>query len=338
MSVARLALTISAALLALCATRAHPERLQEARPLMGTVVEITADGADAQALHAAVNAAYGEMNRLSDMMNRFNPASAVSAINDAAGARAVPVPPELMEVLAMAQRMSARTQGAFDVTIGALQGWRFRPGEERVPARAEITAQLPLIDWRKLELDPRAGTAFLRAPGMRIDLGGIAKIYILDAGWRTLERHGVARALVNGGGDVRVGGPSAGPPWRIGVRDPRAPSGLLGVAEVTRGFVSSSGDYERAFVRDGTRYHHILDPRTGFPSEGPSGVTVIAEEIEAANGLSVAIMVLGKSAGIRLIAATPGADGMIVDRDGSVWMSEGFRRRLQPAAAQPGIR
>ncbi len=303
---------------------------------MGTVVEITADGADEQALHAAVNAAYGEMNRLSDMMNRYNPASVVSAINDAAGARAVPVPPELMEVLAMAHRMSTRTQGAFDVTIGSLHGWRFRPGEERVPARAEIAAQLPLIDWRKLELDARAGTARLRVPGMRIDLGGIAKLYILDAGWRTLERHGVVRALVNGGGDVRVGGPPDGPPWRIGVRDPRAPGVLLGVAEVARGFVSASGDYERAFVRDGRRYHHILDPRTGFPSEGPSGVTVIAEEIDAANGLSVAIMVLGKATGIRLIAATPGADGVIVDRDGSVWMSDGFRRRLKPAVTQPG--
>jgi thiamine biosynthesis lipoprotein len=323
---------VVAGLLALGAAHAHAERLQEARPLMGTVVEITAEGADPQALHGAINAAYAEMNRLSDMMNRYNAASVVSAINDAAGARAVSVPPELMEVLEMAQRMSARTQGAFDVTIGSLQGWRFRPGEERVPTRAEIAAQLPLVDWRKLALDAGERTAFLRAPGMRIDLGGIAKIYILDAGWRALERNGVARALVNGGGDVRAGGPAAGPAWRIGVRDPRAPGTLLGVAEVACGFVSSSGDYERAFVRDGRRYHHILDPRTGFPAVGPSGVTVIATQIEAANGLSVAIMVLGKAAGIRLVAETPGAEAVIVDRDGSVWMSDGFRARLKPAA------
>lgn len=302
-------------------------RVHEARPLMGTVVEMTAEGLEESELHAAAGAAWREMARLSDMMNHYDPASAVSALGAAAGLRAVAVPPELAEVLAMARAMSERTQGAFDVTIGALTGWRFRPGEARLPSAAEVAAQRYRVDYRKLKLDPAARTAFLAERGMRLDLGGIAKVYILRAGLRVLESRGAARAMLNGGGDVIAHGGG----WRVGVRDPRAPQTLLGVLELDRGAVLSSGDYERYFEKDGRRYHHILDPRTGYPAEGPRGVTLFAEDYVAINGLTVAIMVLGKDAGVRLIAATPGVEGLIVDRDGALWMSEGFRRRLLPA-------
>lgn len=326
-------LPIAAALLALAAVGlARAARVDEARPLMGTVVEISAEAGDETALRAAVAAAFGEMERLIVIMNHYDPASVVTAINEAAGGRAVPAPPELMAVLTMAQRLSERTNGAFDITVGSLRGWRFRPGEVRLPSRPEIARQLGLVDYRKLELDPRSGTAFLARAGMRIDLGGIAKLYIVHAGLRALERGGVTRAMVNGGGgDLEVIAPAGSRPWRVGVRDPRAPDRLLGVLELTRGFVASSGDYERFFLKDGKRYHHILDPRTGFPSEGPQGVTLTGADLDAVNGLSVAIMVLGKEYGIRLIRAAPGLEGLIIDRDGTTWMSPGFRARLKPA-------
>ncbi|HXF66726.1 MAG TPA: FAD:protein FMN transferase [Burkholderiales bacterium] len=330
-----LRLLCSLALLAALANGAglaRAARVEEARPLMGTVVKISAEARDGVALRAAVEAAYREMARLTDMMNHYDPKSVVSAINDAAGVRPVPVPPELMEVLAMAHRLSERTGGAFDVTVGSLRGWRFRPGEERLPSSEEIAAQLGAVGYRRLALDERARTAFLSRHGMRIDLGGIAKLYIVHAGMRVLERAGVARAMVNGGGgDLEVIAPPRARPWRIGVRDPRTPQRLLGVLELARGFVASSGDYERYFVRNGRRYHHILDPRTGYPSEGPRGVTLTGGELAAINGLTVAIMVLGKTEGVRLIEKSPGVEGVIVDRDGSVWMSPGFRARLRPA-------
>lgn len=322
---------LATALLMLVSHALHGATVHESRPLMGTVVELRAEGESEPALASAVGAAYREMMRLSDMMNHYDPRSVVSAINDAAGLRAIAVPPELVGVLAMSQRLSARTGGAFDITVGALRGWGFRPGEERVPSSDELAAQRAKVDYRKLALDPRAGTASLAERGMRIDLGGSAKLYILDAGMRTLVHHGVARAMVNGGGDVQVIAPPRERPWRVGIRDPLAPDRLVGVAEVRQGFISSSGDYERHFIRDGKRYHHILDPRTGSPSIGPRGVTLIGTDLEAVNGLSVAIMVLGKAAGIQLIEATSGLDAMIVDRDGSVWMTQGFRSRLKPA-------
>jgi len=276
--------------LSLLAGNADAARAQDARPLMGTAVEIVAEGADETALRVAIEAAYREMNRLSDMMNHYDPRSVVSAINEAAGARAVAVPPELMAVLEMAQHVSARSRGAFDVTIASLRGWRFRPDDPRMPEAGEIARQLPRVNWRNLQL--KSNTAFLSKAGMRIDLGGIAKLYVLEAGVRTLEKSGVRRMLVNGGGDVLAR--SDGAAWRVGVRDPRAPDKLLGAIELRRGIVASSGDYERYFEKGGRRYHHILDPRTGYPAEGPRGVTLLAERLEAVNGLGVAIISTSK--------------------------------------------
>jgi len=320
---------MAAGLLALAAA-ASAAPLREARPLMGTLVEVTVEpsaGSESRA-HAAIDAAYREMQRLSDMMNHYDPKSVVSAINDAAGVSALRVPPELMAVLAMAQAMSARSDGAFDITIASIRGWRFRAGDPRLPPAAEIASQRPLVDWRELRLDTRAQSAYLARRGMRIDLGGIAKLYIVHAGIELLARSGLSRAMVNGGGDVEAIGGSRERPWRVGVRDPRAPERLLGVLRIERGFVVSSGDYERAFLRDGKRYHHILDPRTGYPAAGPRGVTLLGERLEDVNGLGVAIMVRGKADGMRWLSEDAGVDGLIVDTDGSLWMTPRFRGRF----------
>jgi thiamine biosynthesis lipoprotein len=320
--------TICALLLLALAGGVQAARIHDARPLMGTVVEISAEGAAEERLRAAAAAAFAAMGRLSAMMNHYDPASAVSEINRAAGERAVRVPRELMDVLRSAQAVSRRTNGAFDVTIGALRGWRFRADDPAMPSAAQIEAERPLVDYRRLVLDERASSAFLQTPGMRIDLGGIAKLYILEAGVRVLARE-AERALVNGGGDVAAWTASGSRPWRVGVRDPRAPGELAGVVELSRGFVASSGDYERYFERGGVRYHHILDPRTGQPARGGRGVTLVAERLEDVNGLGVAIMVLGRKEAERIAAQAPQVDILMVDASGSVWLSPGMRARLK---------
>jgi thiamine biosynthesis lipoprotein len=148
---------------------------------------------------------------------------------------------------------------------------------------------------------------------MRIDLGGIAKLHILDAGRRALRLRGVGRALVNGGGDVVAH--SDGAPWRVGVRDPREPGRLLGKLELANGAVASSGDYERP--------GHVIDPRTGHPARGARGVTLVGP-VDAVNGLGPAIMVLGPEAG-RKLAVSAKLEALIVDAAGRLWMSPGFR-------------
>lgn len=298
---------------------------------MGTMVSITVEGPDRAALTRATQAAYAEMSRLSDMMNHYRPQSVVSAVNEAAGIRPVTVPPELLEVLEMASAVSRRTDGAFDITVGGLRGWRFRADDPQMPSADAVARQKALIDYRDLVLDPAERTAYLRRPGQRIDLGGIAKLYILRAGMSVLAAQGIGRALINGGGDVVVRGGTRSKPWRVGIRDPERPAGLLGVIAVTDGYVVSSGDYERYFIKEGKRYHHIIDPRTGYPSEGPRHVTLVSERMEDVNGIATAIMVLGAPAGRQMIADTPGLDGIIVDRDGTRWMSAGLGTRLAPA-------
>jgi thiamine biosynthesis lipoprotein len=305
----------------LCACGRAPVEYRDSRPLMGTQVDIVLEGTSRADLQDASDAAYREMTRLSNMMNHYDPNSVVSAINNAAGQKPVRVPPELMEVLKMARATSQRTQGAFDITIGSLRGWRFDPQQPAMPTPAQIRTQLPLVDYRHLVLDETAQTAYLTRPGMRIDLGGIAKLYILDAGKRVLAARGVKRAMLNGGGDVEVMGGTTARPWHVGIRDPRVPSQLFAVLDIDEGFVASSGDYERYFFQDGKRYHHILNPKTGYPTTGLRHVTLVSRDLNTVNGISAAVMVLGMTQGRTLIESTPGLQGLLIDADGTVWVS-----------------
>lgn len=306
--------------------RAATARLRWQRPLMGSVVDIAATG-DAAALAPALDAAFAEMARLAAMMSHYTPTSTVGAIGLAAGLQAVPVPRELMQVLLAAQAVSRRSDGAFDATVGAVGRWHFDPAAPQMPAPAYIAGHLQAVDWRGLVLDERAGTAMLKRRGMRLDTGGIAKLPILEAGLRTLQQHGIATALVNGGGDVLAIAAPGAQPWRVGIRDPRAPQRLAGTLRIGNGIVASSGDYERCFVRDGRFYHHVLDPRTGYPAQGPHGVTLVADTLEAVNGIGTAVMVLPPAAGRALLQAS-GVDALVGGRDGALWRSAGLQRRL----------
>lgn len=305
---------------------------RDARALMGTRVDMVAQGSDATTVRTAMAQAWGEMERLAAMMTRYEPGSAVSAINRAAGLHAVAVTPELMAVLRSAQDLAARTQGAFDITVGALRAWHFDRGQSALPAAREIEAQRRLVGWRGLELDERAGRARLAERGMALDLGGVAKLPILQAGIEVLRRCGIGDALLNGGGDVLVAGQLHGRPWRVGLRDPRAPERMLGVLALQeQAIVASSGDYERFFMARGERQHHILDPATGRPTHGPHGVSLWARDASSVNGLGTAMMVLGSEGARALLRNQPGVQALVAERDQSVWRTPGMAAALQAA-------
>ncbi|AMO25189.1 thiamine biosynthesis protein ApbE [Ramlibacter tataouinensis] len=297
---------------------------------MGTRVDLTVQGEDAASLAPAMQAAFGRMEALAALMSHYELTSRVSAIGLASGLQPVAVEPELMAVLRMAQGVSGRTHGAFDATVGSLGLWHFDGPDPGMPEPAQITRRLPSVDWRNLRLDERSQTAYLTQRGMRLDLGGIAKLYILQAGLDALKSHGVRSALVNGGGDVLALSAPGDAPWRVGIRDPRQPQRLLGALDIGSGIVASSGDYERFFTRAGRRWHHVLDPRTGQPTQGVRGVTLVADTLEGVNGLGAAAMVLGAGEGRELLRRTAGTEAMVAGADGNIWLSERLRERLRP--------
>lgn len=300
------------------------------RNLMGTRVDIVAEAPAGAATEAALAAAFAEMERLEQMMSRYRSGNPLAALQLAAGIQPVALPTEMLAVLKLAQGVSERSGGAFDISVGAFSGWHFEATQNSIPTAAELARETPLVDYRDLQLDPAAGRAYLRRRGMRLDLGGIAKLPILEAGMGVLRRHGIASAMLNGGGDVRIAGRLQGRPWIVGLRDPRAPQRLLGsLALEGQAWVAASGDYERGFWRDGRYYHHILDPRSGQPSRAAHGVTLVAREMEAVNGLGAALMVLGAARGRALLA--PQVDALIVGPEQGLWLSPGMARRLHPA-------
>lgn len=325
---------VAAFALAVLAGCAQPEMLvhRASRPLLGAVVEIVTEGPDNKRLVHATESAFGEMERLAAIMDEEDPRSAVSDLHREAGRNPVAVPPELMHLLRMARAVSERTQGAFDVTAGSLRDRRV--GEKR-------PAQPAPVDYRDLVLDEAGRTAFLARPGMRLELGRVARLFLLHAGMVRLKRNAVAHAMISAGGDAEVVGKFGGRLWRVGIRDARAPDRLFGAVELKHGFVVSAGEHERYFIRSGGRYRDILDPRTGSPAAGPRGVTLIAEDLDLINGLAHAIMVMGEAKGRVLIEQQPALEGVIFNRDGSVWVSPGLGTRLgferldaaQPAAA-----
>ena len=303
--------------------------------LMGTRIDIVVDPAGllpAQKVNDAIAAAQHSMQQLAAMMNRYDRRSIVSRINAASGLQPVRVPNELMAVLRTAQALTVFTGGAFDATVGALTGWHFDGSTGQPPSSDVIRQQRAHVHAEGLTLDMTAGTAFLREPGMAIDLGGVAKLPILDAGLDVLRSHGIANALINGGGDVLVMGLLQGRAWRIGLRDPLHPEHLLGTVNLEHGgIVASSGDYERGYWYEGRRMHHVLDPRTGYPTMGVHGVAMVAARVADVNGLGAAAMVKGLPAAQAMFERRPAVHALVVGSD-AVWSTPALRNMGARAA------
>jgi thiamine biosynthesis lipoprotein len=299
---------------------------------MGTEVELTAWTADDVRAEAAFTAVFGEFDRLDAMMSVWKDGSDVLRLNAAAGDHAVPVSPETREVLRVARQVSDQTEGRFDVTFGALSGlWKFdtQDKDDSIPDRREVLKRLPLVNYRDIEVDDRAGTALLKRKGMRVNLGGIGKGYAVDRSAAILRESGLRDFMIQAGGDMYVGGRRGDRPWRLGIRDPRGPADRsFAMLDLTDGTFSTSGDYERFFIKDGRRYHHILDLSVGEPAQGCRSVTLVTDRAVIADALAKGVFILGPDAGMALIERTPGVQGVIVSAKNEVLISSGLRGRL----------
>lgn len=313
------------------APKANAQLVERSRVSMGSAVNLSAFAADEPAAVAAFEKVFAEFDRLDALMSVWKEGSDVLRINGAAGKHAVAVSPETREVLHAAQEVSEWTEGKFDVTFGALSGlWKFDHDiDGQIPDRSEITSRLPLIDYRALQVDDRAGTAALARAGMKVHLGGVGKGYAIDRAVGILREAGQTDFMIQSGGDLFISGRRGDRPWRVGIQDPRgAPNTLFAAIEITDAAFSTSGDYERFFVRDGRRYHHILDPDTGEPAMATRSVTIMAKTATMSDGLSTGVFIMGADKGMALIERLEDVEGVIVTADNQVRVSSGLKGRL----------
>jgi thiamine biosynthesis lipoprotein len=298
---------------------------------MGSELALSAWSGDEAAVTAAFDAVFHEFDRLDSLMSVWRSGSDVVRLNQAAGEHPVPVSPETIEVFDAARTISEWTGGKFDVTFGALSDlWRFDQDQDnRIPDPREVRLRLPLIDYRALVVDPTRGTAYLQKRGMRVHLGGIGKGYAVERAAKIFRDHGVENFLIQAGGDLYVGGLEDGRPWRIGINDPRGRGGdSFAALDLSNATFSTSGDYERFFVKDGVRYHHLLDPATGEPARGCRSVTIVAPSPTLADGLSTGVFIMGPVKGMALIEKLPGVEGVIVTAKNEVLVSSGLKGKL----------
>ncbi len=297
---------------------------------MGTVMIHKAYGSNAREACCAVEA---EAERLEAMLSRFRQESIISRINRLAGISKEVIEPEVSEILSHALEISELSQGLFDVTIGPLVDlWDYKNAVEP-PEEDKIKAILPLINYRDLELNATDHIAGLKKTGQTIDLGGIAKGLSSDRFMVLFENYGVKSAFSNIGGNVStLGSKPDGSAWKVGIRHPRQ-SGLLGAVAVTGKAVVTSGDYERFFIaKDGRRYHHILNPKTGYPAEaGLISVTIVSESAMLADAFSTALFTAGLEAGIDLLKAQPQLQAVIMDDKLTVYVTHGLKNSFQAA-------
>ncbi len=315
--------------------RNEPKRLTEHRLLMGTIVQITAIDPDEDVLHSAIDKAFATIAHLDSVATRFSPDSAVEEINSRSpGEERTYIDLDVSTIISRSQAISRMTGGAFDVTIAPLVDlWTFEEGAD-LPTDEEIREALSTVGYQQIRLHPTSGGLTL-STDVRIDLDGIAKGRAVDRAYDMLRMAGVDAAVIDAGGDVRMLGlPSEGGSWRIGLKHPRE-DGLLGVLSLGDESVATSGDYQRFILRDGERYHHILDPSTGLPARGVMSVTIVTERCEDADALATAVFVMGARRGMRFVERTDGVEAVIVtggeegDEIEEILISSGLEGRFE---------
>jgi thiamine biosynthesis lipoprotein len=297
---------------------------------MGTLVKITAVARDESGAQAAATAGFAEIHRLEELLSTWIPTSELSRVNALAGVMPVPVSHDTMTVVQGAIQVAELTDGGFNIAIGpAVDVWNVIEGR-RVPTGSELDALRHMVDLHAIHVDAQTQTIFLEKAGMRIDVGGIGKGYAADQAVAVMKKAGALAGIVALSGDIQTFGRlPGGRKFPVGIQHPRKEGEVLAFIDLEDEAISTAGDYERFFEREGVRYHHILNPRTLQPARGCQSVTVIAREGIWADGLDTGIFVMGAELGMQLVEALPDVEAIIVDHEGLVHVSSGLRDRIR---------
>jgi thiamine biosynthesis lipoprotein len=306
-------------------SQVHGAWVGDARPLMGTEVNVRLWHDDAEEGRELVEAVFVEAERINQLMSTYIEGSRISEINRLAADGPVVAGNELFNLIRRSLDISVLTLGAFDITYDSVgQHYDFR--ERRRPDEATVEAERRHINYRLIELDQAGGTVYFREQGVRINLGGIAKGYVVERGIDILRVNGVRHAIVTAGGDSRLLGDRRGQPWMVGIRDPREEGEVAISVPLVDEAISTSGDYERYFEEGDKRYHHIIEPSTGTPASGVHSATVFGPDAVITDALSTSVFVMGVDRGLRLIGTLPDYESIVIDASGRIFYSDGLTR------------
>ncbi|MFI5129137.1 MAG: FAD:protein FMN transferase [Chitinophagales bacterium] len=293
--------------------------------LMGNRFEITVTSDDTTWADECITEAAEEIRRIEKLFTTFDDSSQTNLINRKAGIIPVKVDREVFDLVERSKKISALTQGAFDITYGSIDKrlWNFDKTMTSLPDRLTAKRLVRLINYRNVILDEKNCTVFLKEKGMRIGFGGIGKGYAAEKAKSLLQQKGVKSGIVNAAGDLTAWGHQPnGKPWTIGIADPGTSRRAFSFLEITNTSVATSGNYEKYVMIDGKKYSHTIDPKTGLPVRGIKSVTIICPNAEIADALATPVMIMGIKAGLDMINQMKGIAGIIIDDSDNIYTSK----------------
>lgn len=300
------------------------EVIKRTKIILGTTVEIIFKDSERDSCDKYFNAAFKEFQRIDDLFSSYKTGNPIYEINYSEG-DTVTTEEEILELLKVCGEMNTLTEGAFDVSLGRLTNvWKFDTQKPEVPQEDSLKNAINNSGWKNIEF--AGGNKIYKKRKVLLNLGAIAKGYAVDKVFDLLREKGAKNFLINAGGEIKAYGDE----WKIGIQDPRDPNRLLHNLSLNKDFgVATSGDYENYFEANGKRYHHILDPLTGYPATDCRSVTVIARKVATADALATGIFVMGKEKGLKLAESLLDIECLIIDSSGNEFMSNGFEKYLR---------
>lgn len=290
--------------------------------MLGTVVEIQVKSNDEQKAEDATNKAFAEIKRIDDLFTTYNQSSAVWKINNSQDSILF-VDPEVYNLIVLCDSVTKTSNDCFDISLDNLiKVWGFDSGNLHLPKKESIDSALTICGWNNIKIAEQ--NKIIKKNNVRLNFGAIAKGYAVDKALDMIIKSGINDALVNAGGEIKV----IGSEWIVGIQHPRVENEIIKKIKLKNNSVATSGDYEQYFEVDGIRYHHILNPKTGYPEKGLQSVTIINKSNAYADALATAVFVMGKEYGMKLIDKLKNTEAMIIDNDGKIFYSSEFEKYL----------
>lgn len=295
--------------------------------LMGCKFDITVLAKDDSTANQYIDMAIAEMTRIERLISSWDPNSQTSMINRNAGIKPVIVDMELLTLIERSISISKLTDGAFDISYASMDKiWKFDGSMEEMPSKKAIRQSVKMVGYENIIVNRDAGTVFLKEKGMKIGFGAIGKGYAADMAKALLRSHGVVSGIINASGDMNTWGQQSNQKdWKVAITNPMDEDKAFALLPIRNAAVVTSGDYEKYVEFDGTRYTHIIDPRTGYPSSGIVSVTIFAPRAELADALATSVFVMGKSTGIDRINQLPNVECILIDQDGKIFTSNNIK-------------